>query len=118
MLAFLSLRSEHHTKIHSTNSAGAVNKEIKRRINVVGILPNEAASVRLVGAILIEQNDEWAVARRYLKPSPRRSVTEWFNLHRSASRSYTTPGDTTAIGRNRVPAEQPLANTVRIDIFG
>ena len=51
-------------KIYATNSLECVNKEIKRCTNVVGIFPNEAAIVRLVGAILIEQNDEWAVARR------------------------------------------------------
>ena len=66
VLAFMSFPGEHHTKIYSTNPLERVNKEIKRRTNVVGIFPNEAAIVRLVGAILIEQNDEWAVVRTYM----------------------------------------------------
>ena len=55
VLAFMGFPREHRTKIHSTNPLERVNKEIKRRTNVVGIFPNDEAIVRLVGAILIEQ---------------------------------------------------------------
>jgi transposase-like protein len=67
VLAYMTFPKEHRTKLHSTNPLERLNGEIKRRTNVVGIFPNEAAITRLIGAILLEQNDEWAVQRaRYM----------------------------------------------------
>ena len=66
VLAYKTFPQAHWRQIHSTNPLERLNKEIKRRTNVVGIFPNEPAIRPLVGALMLEQNDEWAVTRRYM----------------------------------------------------
>jgi putative transposase len=67
VLAYLSFPAQHRTKLHSTNPLERLNKEIKRRADVVGIFPNEDSIKRLIGAVLLEANDEWQLQHRYMQ---------------------------------------------------
>ena len=67
VLAYMTFPSQHRTKLHSTNPLERLNKEVKRRADVVGIFPNEASITRLIGAVLLEQNDEWLLQHRYMQ---------------------------------------------------
>jgi putative transposase len=76
VLAFKSFPKAHWAQIASTNPLERLNADIKRRTNVVGIFPNDAAITRLVGALLLEQNDEWQLQRRYLQLEGLQTISE------------------------------------------
>ena len=75
VLAHMDFPTQHRTKIHSTNPLERLNKEVKRRADVVGIFPNEASIVRLIGAVLLEANDEWALQHRYMQTEAMAELT-------------------------------------------
>jgi hypothetical protein len=76
VLAYMSFPREHWPQIASTNPLERVNREVKRRSDVIGIFPNDEAIVRLVGALMLETNDEWAVARRYMSLETLARITD------------------------------------------
>jgi len=81
LLAFYALPKDHWTKLRSTNPLERVNREIGRRSDVIGIFPNDQALIRLAGALLIEQCDEWLVSRRYLSVESLAQVLEDLGEH-------------------------------------
>jgi putative transposase len=76
VLSYMNFPRAHWLQIHSTNPLERLNAEIKRRTNVVGIFPNDAAVTRLVGAMLLEQNDEWCLNRRYMQLEGLQSLSD------------------------------------------
>src|SRR6185312_10017634 len=76
VLAFTAFPKAHRKQLASTNPLERLNAEIKRRTDVVGIFPNESAIVRLVGAMLLEQNDEWQLQRRYMQLEGLQALTD------------------------------------------
>jgi putative transposase len=91
LTAFYAFPREHWTKLRSTNPLERVNREIGRRSDVVGIFPNDAAVIRLAGALLIEQNDEWLVSRRYLSAESMALVLESERLLDAAQNEEAMP---------------------------
>jgi transposase-like protein len=110
LLAFTSFPAEHWSKLRSTNPLERVNREIGRRTEVVGIFPNDAALLRLAGMLLLEQNDEWLVGRRYLSetsmtwswpPPPIKTATR--------RRCLSSPRHDRPVVHRRSPATPPNA---------
>ena len=79
LLAFYDFPASHRTKLRSTNPLKRVNREIARRTDVVGIFPNDQSLIRLTGALLIEQTDDWLVTRRYLSEGSMAELLEQKN---------------------------------------
>jgi len=89
VLAHMAFPKAHRQQLHSTNPLERLNAEIKRRTEVVGIFPNDPAITRLVGAMLLEQNDEWCLQRRYMQLEAFEAVSD--NPHDNPVPSQTPP---------------------------
>ena len=75
VLADMAFPAQHRAKLHSTHPLERLNKEVKRRADVGGIFPDERSILRLIGAVLLEQNDEWQLQHRYMQPEAMAELT-------------------------------------------
>ncbi len=105
LLAFYAFPREHWPKLRSTNPLERVNKEIGRRSDVVGIYPNDQALIRLAGMLLIEQNDEWLVQRRYLSEHSIQLVLSTLDGSRTSTLEQQQQGGDRA--QRRLSSERP-----------
>lgn len=96
LLAFYAFPAEHWSKLRSTNPLERVNREIGRRSDVIGIFPNDAALLRLAGALLLEHNDEWLVGRRYLSQESLSAVLDRGTEHPPSEGRAENPAQLTA----------------------
>jgi len=76
VLAFMGFSKAHRAQIHSTNPLERLNAEVKRRTNAIGIFPDDQAIIRLVCVMMLEQNDEWSLQRRYMQLEGLQSLSE------------------------------------------
>lgn len=93
VIAYIAFPSQHRTKLHSTNPLKRLNKEVKRRADVVGIFPNEDSNVRLIGAVLLEANDKWQLQHRYMQIEGMASSTHQQSRRKSPFRLHRKPPD-------------------------
>ena len=119
VLAYMDFPAAHRAKLHSTNGLERLNKEVKRRADVVGIFPNEASIIRLVGAVLMEANDEWQLQHRYLSVEALAEVAAGDDADNSTLEPpASAPILTTARGLTRLHRRSPPISTTQVDVTG